>query len=85
MGRALKDGGIHRLLDTEFWSDAGRLLATTGGELWIGGLVCGLAVALPAYFLTRWGINAVRHLREGRHRPHGPIDGKSKPRLKSEG
>lgn len=85
MGRALKDGGVHRLVDAEFWNDAGRLLATTGGELWIGGLVCGLAVALPAYFLTRWGINAVRHLREGRHLPHGPIDHKSNPKLKSEG
>jgi hypothetical protein len=44
-----------------------------------------LAVALPAYFLTRRGINAVRHLREGRHLPHGPIDHKPNPKLKSEG
>lgn len=81
-GRALKDGGIDRLLESEFWIDAGRLLASTGGELWVGGLLCGFVVALPAYFLTRWGINAVRHLREGRRLAHGPIDRKSRPNRK---
>jgi len=71
-GRALKDGGIGRLLETDFWSDTARLLASTGGELWMGALVCGLLVALPSYFITRWGINAFRHLREGRRLSHGP-------------
>ena len=73
-GRALKDGGAGRLLETDFWSDTGRLLASTGGELWMGALVCGLLVALPSYFVTRWGISAFRHLREGRRLSHGPID-----------
>ena len=73
-GRALKDDGMERLLEAEFWSDTGRLLASTGGELWMGALVCGLIVALPAYFITRWGINAFRHLREARRLPHGPMD-----------
>ncbi len=73
-GRALKDGGAERLLQSEFWADAGRLLAGTGGELWMGALVCGLIVGAPLYFLTRWGINAFRHLREGRRLPHGPMD-----------
>lgn len=84
MGRSLKAGGVHRLLEGEFWVDAGRLLASTGGELWVGGLVCGLVVALPLYFLTRWGINAVRHLREGRRLPHGPMDRRSQagPRIR---
>jgi len=36
--------------------------------------VCGLLVALPSYFVTRRGINAFRHLREGRRLPHGPMD-----------
>jgi uncharacterized protein (DUF2062 family) len=40
----------------------------------MGGLVCGLILALPAYFVTRWGINALRHLREERRLSHGPID-----------
>lgn len=71
---ALKDNGFERLLETDFWSDTGRLLATTGGELWIGGLVCGLIVALPAYFITRWGINTLRHMREAKRLPHGPMD-----------
>jgi len=74
-GRALRDGGAGRLLDGDFWADAGQLLASTGAELWIGGLICGLVVGIPSYLLTRWGINAVRHLREGRRLPHGPMDG----------
>jgi uncharacterized protein (DUF2062 family) len=73
-GRALKNEGMGRLLEPEFWADAGRLLASTGIELWVGGLLCGIVVALPTYFLTRWGINAVRHLREARRLPHGPMD-----------
>ncbi len=73
-GRALKDGGAERLLDAEFWADSGRLLLNTGAELWMGALVCGLVVGLPLYFITRWGLNAVRHLREARHLPHGPMD-----------
>jgi hypothetical protein len=78
-GRALKDGGIERLFESEFWYGAGRLLAGAGGELWMGALVCGLIVALPSYFMTRWGINAVRHLREGRRLPHGPMDRRNSP------
>jgi uncharacterized protein (DUF2062 family) len=73
-GRALKNGGIERLLEAEFWADMGRLLVNTGGELWVGALICGLIVAPPAYFVTRWAINAFRHLREGRGRAHGPMD-----------
>ena len=76
-GRAIKNGGIERLLESDFWSDAGQLLAGTGEELWMGALVCGLIVGVPSYLLTRWGINAVRHLREGRRLPHGPIDAKA--------
>ena len=73
-GRALKSGGLEELLDAEFWASSGRLLLSTGAELWMGALVCGLIVGLPLYFVTRWGINAVRHLREARHLPHGPMD-----------
>jgi len=73
-GRAIRDRGLGRLLQADFWQEAGRLIASTGAELWVGGLLCGLAVAVPTYFLTRWGINAVRHLREGRRLPHGPTD-----------
>lgn len=74
-GRALRDGGAGRLLESDFWADSGQLLASTGAELWVGGLICGLVVGIPSYLLTRWGINAVRHLREGRRLPHGPVDG----------
>ena len=73
-GRELKADGISRLLEMEFWKEAGRLLASTGAELWVGGLICGFVAAVPTYFLTRWGINAFRHLREGRRLPHGPMD-----------
>jgi uncharacterized protein (DUF2062 family) len=81
-GRALKDGGVDRLLEREFWEDAGRLLVSTGGELWMGALVCGLVVAPPLYFLTRWGINAFRHLREGRRLSHGPMDAPRRKKAK---
>lgn len=73
-GRALKNDGPGRLLEGDFWHDAARLLASTGAELWVGGLLCGIVFAGPTYFLTRWGINTVRHLRDARRLPHGPID-----------
>ena len=74
-GRQIEADGLRRLLEADFWQEAGRSLVSTGAELWVGGLLCGLVVALPTYFLTRWGINAVRHLREARRLPHGPTDG----------
>lgn len=77
-GRALKETGVERLLNHEFWVDTGRLLASTGAELWVGGFVFGVLTAVPLYLLTRRGINAVRHLREGRGLPHGPIDRRKK-------
>jgi len=73
-GRAVKETGVERLLEKDFWLDAGRLLLSTGDELWVGGFVFGLVGGVPLYFATRWGINAVRHLREERGRRHGPID-----------
>ena len=73
-GRALKDPGIGRLLEADFWASAGRLLASTGAELWVGGLICGLVVAVPVYFITRRGINVVRRIRDARRLPHGPMD-----------
>ncbi|MGB5812326.1 MAG: DUF2062 domain-containing protein [Polyangiales bacterium] len=73
-GRALKETGVERLLDRDFWVDTGRVLLSTGDELWVGGFVLGILTGVPLYFVTRWGINAVRHLREGRGLPHGPID-----------
>lgn len=73
-GRALKNGGAGRLLEHDFWSGAGQLIASTGAELWMGAFICGLVVGIPSYLVTRWGINAVRHLREGRRIPRGPTD-----------
>jgi uncharacterized protein (DUF2062 family) len=73
-GRTLRDDGLTGLLQGDFWAEAGRLLGATGAELWVGGLLCGLIVGLPAYLWTRWAINALRRLREARQLPHGPID-----------
>ncbi len=70
-GRALKESGPGRLLERDFWTDAGRLLISTGDELWVGGLVLGLAAGIPLYFATRWGISTFRHLREGRRLVRG--------------
>lgn len=77
-GRALKDQGIERLFEADFWATAGRLLASTGAELWVGGLICGIVVAVPVYFITRRGINVVRRLRDARRLPHGPMDPRRK-------
>jgi uncharacterized protein (DUF2062 family) len=73
-GEILRDDGLAALLRSDFWLEVIRLLRTTGAELWVGGLLCGVIVGVPAYFATRWGINAFRHLREARQLPHGPID-----------
>ncbi len=70
-GHALRETGLGRLLDLDFWKDAGRVLLSTGDELWLGGFVFGLVSGIPLYFATRWGINAFRHLREGRRLSHG--------------
>jgi uncharacterized protein (DUF2062 family) len=72
--RILRDDGLAALLQGEFWAEVIQLMRTTGAELWVGGLLCGFLLGLPAYFATRWGINAFRHLREARHLPHGPTD-----------
>ena len=73
-GRALQETGIARLLEGDFWVDAARLLLSTGDELWVGGLIFGLAAGVPLYFVTRWGVGAFRHLREGRRLSHMPIE-----------
>ncbi len=72
--QTLRDEGLSQLLDQGFWTQMLALLGTAAGELWLGGILCGLIVGLPAYFSTRWAINAVRHLREARGLPHGPMD-----------
>jgi uncharacterized protein (DUF2062 family) len=77
-GRALRETGLGRLLDHDFWTDAGRVLLSTGEELWVGGFVFGLVTAIPLYFVTRWGISAFRHLREGRRLTQGAIHSREK-------
>jgi uncharacterized protein (DUF2062 family) len=77
-GRSLRETGLGRLLERDFWIDAGRLLISTGDELWVGGFVLGLVTGIPLYFTTRWGIKAFRHLREGRRLAHGPSDARKK-------
>jgi uncharacterized protein (DUF2062 family) len=77
-GHALQETGIERLLEKDFWADTGRLLLATGDELWVGGFIFGLVAGIPLYFATRWGINAFRHLREGRRLSHGPMDPKKR-------
>ena len=73
-GRALQETGIARLLEGDFWVDAARLLLSTGDELWVGGVIFGLAAGVPLYFVTRWGVGAFRHLREGRRLSHMPLE-----------
>ena len=60
-----KIGGISNLLshlyEKAFWSELGRLVWVLGVELWLGSIIVGLAIAIPTYFLTRWGIRVYRH------------------------
>ncbi len=77
-GRALRETGIERLLEGDFWMDVARLLISTGDELWVGALILGLVTGIPLYFTTRWGINAFRHLREGRRLAHASINPRKK-------
>ena len=65
-GRAIRNSDWESVLAWEFWSDVGRMLVSTGGELWLGALVVGLLTGLPAYFFTRWGVGAFREAREAR-------------------
>lgn len=77
-GHALKETGLSRLFDLELWMDAGRVLLSTGDELWVGGFILGLVTGIPLYFATRWGIGAFRHLREGRRLAHGAVSSSKK-------
>ncbi len=70
-GHAFKETGLEPLLQRDFWMDTARVLLSTGDELWVGGFVLGMVTGIPLYFATRWGINAFRHLREGRRLAHG--------------
>ncbi len=50
--------------DAQFWADLLDFILNAAAELWIGCVVVGLVLAIPSYFISRWG---VVHYRE-RHR-----------------
>ena len=52
--------GLGRFLSLEFWGAAGRLLIGFGAELWLGCVIVGLVLAVASYFLSRWGVVAMR-------------------------
>jgi uncharacterized protein (DUF2062 family) len=49
-----------QMLSADFWSRVGTAMAQLGGELWLGSLVSGVALGLPAYGLVLWGVGAYR-------------------------
>jgi uncharacterized protein len=48
------------LVDADFWAAMGRTLADMGLELWVGGIVVGLIVGVPLYFVSYWGVMEYR-------------------------
>lgn len=49
-----------QLLSADFWGRVGETMVQLGGELWVGSLVSGVALGLPAYGLVLWGVRAYR-------------------------
>ncbi|MAQ19874.1 MAG: hypothetical protein CMN30_34355 [Sandaracinus sp.] len=47
----------------DFWEDLGETLLSMGAELWLGGLILGVAMAVPFYFLTLWAVTIYRRAR----------------------
>ena len=59
------DSVYEQLLSADFWSSVGEAMAQLGGELWLGSLISGLVLGVPAYALALWGVRAYR--RHGRY------------------
>lgn len=53
-------GLIRPEADTTFWQRLGSLLSETMVPLWVGGVIVGIVLCIPAYYLTKW---YVRHHR----------------------
>ncbi len=53
----------HAIWTAEFWRALGDTLLDLGLELWVGSLVIGVAMAIPAYLLTLYGVKAYRRAR----------------------
>ena len=62
----IRESGGESILELEFWQDVGRLLISTGTELWLGAFVLGIPIAILSYFLTRWVVTTFRAAREHR-------------------
>jgi uncharacterized protein len=54
------DAGWSQVIEVDFWTDVGRTLVDMGLELWVGGLVIGLLVGTPIYFVSYWGVMEYR-------------------------
>jgi uncharacterized protein (DUF2062 family) len=59
-----QSGGLAHILTLSFWQNLLNWSLNVGVELWIGCMVVGLAMAVPAYVATRWAVAKYRH----RHR-----------------
>jgi len=49
-----------QMLSADFWSRVGNSMAALGAELWVGSLVLGVLIGLPAYGLVLWGVDRYR-------------------------
>ena len=68
-GESTSAGMFEQLLSAAFWSRVGDAMAQLGGELWLGSLISGVALGVPAYALSLWGVRAYR-----RHALHANPD-----------
>ncbi len=50
-----------RIVSPEFWTAAIDAFVALGGELWLGSLVVGVVLGMPAYWATRRGVIAFRN------------------------
>ena len=53
-------GGHGSWLSAETWRGLFDGLVAIGGELWFGCLLLGVAMGIPGYLLTLWGVRAYR-------------------------
>lgn len=73
------------LFELSFWSHAVHFAAEIGAELWVGGILVGLACALPAYGVVRWLVSVYRARRAARRRERRAASGflRNRPRRSS--
>lgn len=56
---------MDRILEGEFWVEAFRTMWELGAELWLGGILLGIALGAIFYPVTVWSVKVYRRTRGG--------------------